>query len=107
MLVTLSGITMLVKLVQTENAYSPMLVTGLPIYLSGITISVLLQEPIPVTVYPPSSFSVYFKPNDPILSFINPQEENINMLNTHKTSDVISKIFFFIFLSYFPKISTF
>ena len=40
MLVTPSGITMLVRLLQKTNALAPMLVTGFPSYIEGIIIFV-------------------------------------------------------------------
>ena len=50
MLVTLSGIVMLVSPVQLEKASEPMLVTGFELYSDGIISSLSVQVPIPVTV---------------------------------------------------------
>ena len=60
MLVTLSGIFILVKLLN-ENALEPMLVTGTLLYTDGIIISVSVHSPIPVTSYD-SPLSVYVNP---------------------------------------------
>ena len=38
-----SGMTMLVRLLQMENALSPMEVTGRPLYSEGMTTSVSVQ----------------------------------------------------------------
>ncbi len=63
MLVTLLGISILVTLLQKENAESPMLVIGNPLYSDGIIISLfLLSDFIPTTAY--SVFSMF------ILNFI-------------------------------------
>ena len=56
MLVTLSGIVTLVSPVQSRKAPSPMLVTGFELYSDGITISLSVQVPIPVTAYSLLSF---------------------------------------------------
>ena len=50
MLVTLSGIVMLVRLVQSRKASSPMLVTGLPLYMARIIKSVSVRVATPCTV---------------------------------------------------------
>ena len=49
MLVMVLGIVMLVRLEQSLNAELPILVTGRPLYVAGMTISVSVQVPIPVT----------------------------------------------------------
>ena len=63
MLVTLLGMMTLVRLEQPENAERPMLVTGNPLYIAGITISLSLHVPIPITEYDlPSLFKVNSRP---------------------------------------------
>ena len=60
MLVTLSGIVMLVRLEQIQKALCPMLVTGLPLIVSGMTSSpdAPLSQSVIVTASPCIS---YFK----------------------------------------------
>ena len=53
MLVTLSGIVMLVTLLQTQKAWGPMLVTGFPSMVSGITSSPLAPPSQSVMVTSP------------------------------------------------------
>ena len=92
MLVTLSGIVMLVRLLQSLNASSSILVTVLPLIFDGITTSAAdLLQPVIVIVLPDTlyvrspyvSAAAFGTPNDIIPTHI-------------KISDSI--IFFFIFI---------
>ena len=50
MLVTLSGIVMLVSALRQLNAESPILVTGKPLYSEAITISVYVAVPMLIAI---------------------------------------------------------
>ena len=64
MLVTLSDIVMLVSELQPLNAQLSMLVTGKPLYVLRITMSVSVQVPIPATPYDlPSSDNTNLSPS--------------------------------------------
>ena len=55
--------TTLVKLLQKQNAQSPILVTGFPSYSAGITRTESAKDPIPVTAYAvPSLIKAYSNP---------------------------------------------
>ena len=62
MLVTLSGIVMLVRLEQPEKALLPMLVTAFPLYSDGMTtVAGILLMSLAAMLYVPSSSSVNVK----------------------------------------------
>ena len=58
MLVTLSGISMLVSSVQYWHAWAPMAVTGISLYVAGIVRLTLVGSFSPLTVYPVTVYAV-------------------------------------------------